>query len=248
MNNQYVTYLINLEREPNKYSDFLARNSRTGLRFKRFQAIDGRELTLDDCIKRNLIKTDTVAYTPGAIGCGASHFALWKMAVAANNNMLVIEDDAFCRDDMIDQLQELLATVNNWDIILLGYNTDAILDIQIFEQCDYGGFFSNPRPSCEQLQLFAKSTNNVTAVRLNNAFGTCSYLISPQGAQKLLQLFPMDNRQVVIPGNKSRFGKDTFYCMTLDMMMNTLYRQINAYAAIPPLVVPLNNPEASSTR
>jgi hypothetical protein len=85
-------------------------------------------------------------------------------------------------------------------------------------------------------------------MRLNSAFGLCSYLVSPQGARKLLALFPLDNRPVRIPGNRIKFGKEDFPCMTLDMTLNTLYRHMNAYVAIPPLALPPNDQAASSTR
>src|SRR5258708_23138783 len=137
--------------------------------------------------------------------------------------------------------------MSDWDIVLLGCNTDAILDFKISEHFNFGGFFSNLNPSHEQLQGFKKETCSVVGVRLTNALGLCSYLISPQGARKLISLFPMDNRQVFIPGNKATLGRDTFRCTTPDMITNTLYRHINAYVTIPPLVLPLNDQLTSTT-
>ena len=248
MTNRYETYLINLAREPGKRSEFMKRNHETGLDFNIFPAIDGNEFVLNEFIQNGLLNANSVGYTNGQLGCGASHFVLWKNAESSQKNFLIFEDDAYCRRDITHHIQKLLATLKDWDIILLGYNTDAILDFKISDHFDFGGFFSNPRPSHEQLQEFTKTTDSISTVRLNNAFGTCSYLISPQGARKMISLFPMDNRQVVIPGNNVKYGTDTFYCITIDMIMNTLYRHINAYATIPPLVIPLNNPTTSTTR
>ncbi len=88
----------------------------------------------------------------------------------------------------------------------------------------------------------------VMPMRLNNAFGLCSYLVSPQGARSFLSLFPLDNRPVRIPANRAKFGRDDFRCTTIDMATNTLYPHMSAYVAIPPLALPLNDKSTSSTR
>jgi GR25 family glycosyltransferase involved in LPS biosynthesis len=160
---------------------------------------------------------------------------------------LIFEDDVYCRHDIGRQIEELLSKLHDWDIVLLGYNTNAVLDFRISEYCNFAGFFSNESPSVRQLEAFAKETADPVPVRLNNAFGTCSYVVSPQGARKLLSLFPMDNRPVRIPGNKTRHGKETFRCTTVDMIINTLYAQMNAYVTIPPLALPLNDQATSTT-
>ncbi len=248
MSDRYECHVINLARQPEKLAAFLERNRATGLAFKPFVGVDGSQLSEEECVRRGLLKSGAQRYTKGQIGCGASHRGLWQHAVATQKNLLVFEDDAYCRHDIVDRLAKLLDGLSDWEVILLGYNTDAIFDVQIAPHNNLHGFFPTPHPSSDQLQAFAASTGEVTALRLNNAFGLCAYLVTPAGAAKLLASFPMDNRPVLIPGNKQRFGRDTFPCMTIDMLTNTLYRDMQAYALIPPLALPLNDPGTSTTR
>lgn len=247
MQDSYECHVISLAREPEKRAAFLDRNRDTGLTFQIFDAVDGTRLTQTECVSTGLLKEGAVRYTQGALGCAASHRALWQQADATGRNYLIFEDDVYCRRDFAAQLGNFLPELHDWDIVLLGYNTDAVFDVRIFEHADFAGFFSNPRSTQERLRIFAETQNPVTAVRLNNAFGLCAYLISPQGARKLAAAFPMDNREVFIPGNKPKYGLDRFYCMSLDMLTNVFYRGINAYAAIPPLAMPLNDPTTSTT-
>jgi glycosyl transferase, family 25 len=247
MNDLYKCYVISLARQPEKRSDFLDRNRQTGLQFEVFEAIDGNDLTFERCVQKGLIAANAVFYTPGAIGCGASHFSLWKEAQSTQRNLLIFEDDAYCRHDIADRLKEILPLMPDWDIVLLGFNTNAVLDFRISRSCNLEGFFSNRNLSHEQLHEFTHETGAVVAARLNNAFGLCSYLVSPKGAEKLISLFPMDNRPVFIPGNKASFGRGTFRCIIIDMLTNTLYRRINAYVTIPPLVLPRHDHLTSTT-
>ena len=65
----------------------------------------------------------------------------------------------------------------------------------------FGGFFSPPNPTPENLVEFARTRSEVAVLRLMNEFGMCSYLVSPEGAEKLLaEVFPLDTgRGSVLP-------------------------------------------------
>src|SRR5258708_27657892 len=135
----YKCYVISLARVPKKGSEFLERNRGTGLHFEVFQAVDGSALTFDECVQKGFI-TANAHYTRGMVGCGASHFSLWTLAKTTGSNLLIFEDDAYCRHDIVDQIQGLLSKMSDWDIVLLGCNTDAILDFKISEHFNFGGF------------------------------------------------------------------------------------------------------------
>lgn len=243
----YRSTVISLARTPEKAKAFLDRTTITGLPFEVFQAVDGSKLSTAEALQQGLIAENVELYTPGAIGCAASHRALWQEAHRTNTNLLICEDDVTCRHDIDAQIRAILATPGAWDVILLGYNTNTVLDVKVSAAFDFAGFFSNEYPTAAHLAAFARETTTVLTARLNNAFGLCAYLVSPEGARKLLTLFPMDNRAVLIPGAKVKFGFDAFTCSTLDMLTNTLYPHINAYACIPPLALPLNDLKTSAT-
>ena len=131
----------------------------------------------------------------------------------------------------------------NWDIIMLGYNTNSILDIEMIPGCDLRGGFSLAHPTARDLETFAAMTAPVGIYRLRNAFGVCGYIVSPTGAQKLGNAcFPLNNRRIMIP---ALGGALVPY--TVDCMMNDAYRTIRAWACFPPLVMTSNDVLSSTT-
>lgn len=245
----FECYVISLARTPERLAEFTERNAATGLTFRTFAAIDGATLDRDACIANGLIRSGAQHYTNGTLGAASSHRALWSHAVAARTPLLIFEDDVHCRHDILVQLERVTARLPEWDILLLGYNTDAVLQIKLLPYCSLGGFFSKPYPSQKDLADFVRVQNDVGVYPLKNAFGMCSYLVSPQGAEKLLEkVFPLDNRDVRIPYNELLYGRTRFACVTLDMNVNTVYRHIRAHAVVPPLALPPNDKTTSSTR
>src|SRR5579863_8208538 len=130
LNSGYRTYVISLAQYPEKRSAFLERNRQTGVAFAVFDAIDGSAFAFEDCVRNGLVAADAIYYTFGAIGCAASHRALWMEAKETNSALLVFEDDAYCRRDIACQIEDVLTKLDRWDIVLLGYNTDAVLDFR----------------------------------------------------------------------------------------------------------------------
>ncbi len=248
MRTAYQTFVISLARAADKHARFLERNAATSLRFERFDAVDGRALSRAEAVSTGWIADSAQHYTAGAIGCAASHLALWQRAVQSQTNFLIFEDDVHCRHDIAVKIDGLLTSLKDWDVILLGYNTDAVLDFAAPDGSRVSGFMAGESPTPEALEMFAQDSSDVAAARLNNAFGLCAYLVSPRGAAALAGLFPRDNRSVLISANKPKFGTDTFTCMTIDLLTNTLYRQLQAYVPIPPLALALNEKATSTTR
>jgi glycosyl transferase, family 25 len=244
----FECYVISLARAPQKLTTFMERNAVTGLSFRPFEAVDGALLEPSECFRNGLVRRGARSYARGTLGVAASHRALWQRAVVARTPLLIFEDDAYCRYDILAQLERVVGALENWDILLLGYNTDAVLEFEVLPSCSFGGFFSKSYPAPEDLAEFVRTRSEVAVFPLKNAFGMCSYLVSPQGAEKLLAaVFPLDNREVTIPYNRFRYGTERFLCRTFDMNMNTQYRQIGAYTVVPPLALSANDIRNSST-
>lgn len=244
----FECHVISLARTPQKLTAFIERNAITGLRFLPFQAIDGALLEPEACFANGLISRGARSYARGTLGVAASHRALWQRAVTARTPFLVFEDDVHCRHDILVQLERVVSRLSAWDILLLGYNTDAVLEFEVLPSGSFGGFFSQPYPTPDQVAEFVRIRNEVAVVPLKNAFGMCSYLLSPQGAERLLAgVFPLDNREITIPYNRSRYGTERFLCRTFDMNVNALYRQLAAYTVVPPLALSPNDRSSSTT-
>jgi hypothetical protein len=128
------------------------------------------------------------------------------------------------------------------DIILLGYNTDAVLDVHVSASCSFGGGFSVPYPSSEQLAQFARRMN---LWRFAGSIMPLVFADTPFRRAELERLiercFPMDNRSVPIPAMRRSLTAYGIDCMT-----NCFYRDIHAYVCLPPLVWSANDQVTST--
>lgn len=236
-------YVINLKRQPEKFERFLKLNAGSGIAFERFEASDGDEMSEEAAAAAKVMAPGT-KLTKGAIGCGASHQRIWKEMAQASEPALVFEDDAILRNDIVPAVSALLAGMENWDILVLGYNTDSIVDLAIARGISSAVIFDPKYPAKESEAAFQKSKAAVAALRLNHCFGTSGYAISPGGAKKLLKFcFPMDNRPIAIPALKRSFP-----AFGLDCMLNDVYKNTEAFACFAPLVLPKNDRTASTVQ
>jgi len=237
--------VINLARSPRRLKRFLAQSATAGLRIERFEAIDGSTVDIASAVADGVIAKGA-KYTPGAIGVAMSHRAIWRESIARKKCALVFEDDVVLRHDLRDVLPQLISQLpENWDIMLLGYNTDSILDLELGAGgINLYGSFSAPYPTPAQLSTFAVSNEPVGAYKLNGAFGICGYAISPRGAERLRsKCFPMDNRVIQIPA----VGR-SIILSGLDGMLNAFFRRVSAFACFAPLVLPINDRSSSSVQ
>lgn len=235
-------FVINLARTPERLASFLKQNADCGIDFRRFEAADGATIGEEEAVRINLIKRGTTWRTAASIGVALSHRTLWEATVAEGRPRLVFEDDAYVRSDARTVLAEALARLGAWDIVLLGYNTDALVEFNVAGDFDMSGLFTVKHPNAGQLARFVRSRDPAQPFRLRHAFGISAYAISPAGARKLLvRCFPMDNRIIEFKAAQNRFA-----AFSIDCMMNVVYRNIEAYAFVGPLALPLNDWETST--
>ena len=156
---------------------------------------------------------------------------------------LVFEDDIVLRHDAAARIAAIPAGLPpGWEIVMLGYNTDTLLELKMGGGSDLRGTFSVHNPSEAQLAEFARGVAPVGVFPLNHAFGMGAYLISPAGARALADLcFPMNDRLFYIAGMEAWFQP-----FGIDGMLNAVFRDRAAYACFPPLAWSRND-VASST-
>ena len=236
-------FVISLKRTPERLQTFLTQNAKCELDFQHFEAVDGTQIdatTIEGC----LVAKGATGYKPGVVGNAMSHLALWRRCADQAKYFVVFEDDAVARNDIRTRLPAIIGQLTEWHIVLLGYNTDAVVEVSIAPGLAFGGGFSVKHPTAQHLSDFVKSTNAVALHRLNLAMGTCGYVISPSGAQILMQTtFPMDNRPVHYASTGHRFR-----AYTLDGIMATIYPMISAYVSIAPLVMTANDRNESTVQ
>ena len=117
------TFVINLERSPDRYRAIGERLTRAGLPWIRVPAVDGSTLDLS-----RTTEVDIAAYgrnhgkqlNAAEVGCYLSHLKAMREFLAGPWHWaLVLEDDADFPDDFQDLLRRLIAIESQWDIVKL---------------------------------------------------------------------------------------------------------------------------------
>ena len=172
-----LTWVINLDRAPERLDRISRQLQRLDLPFKRLSAVDARLLTTE---QRGAL--DEAAYrrkhgmTPvlGELGCYLSHVAVMQQFLASDAGFaLVLEDDVLLQDSLPAVLQGLLAQPGRWDMAKLS----AV----------HSG---TPVP------YLAVAPGHALAVMLSRCTGASAYVINRHAAQRYLHsrnnLLPME--------------------------------------------------------
>jgi GR25 family glycosyltransferase involved in LPS biosynthesis len=174
-----------------------------GIGYERFNAINGKDRNK---YKEHISGLCQLLCTDGMIGCGLSHYFIWKKVVENElNSVLVFEDDIFFANNYQEVFNKAFSELpKDWDIFYLG--CDGL--------CDKNMVYSK---MTLPLHLFKKK---VKRVELNHLYipeyplATHSYAVSYSGCVKLLQSI-----------NKVNFHIDSSIAM--------IQNKLNAYACAP---------------
>lgn len=173
-------FCISLDRFPEKWERVKQKMNSLGIEIEKISACDGLEL---DETKISKASTPSVEYTlkygrslhrempsVGAIGCYLSHVKIWKKIIQKNlQNVLILEDDFHIPD--IKAIKEYLKFLpKNYHTAFLGY----------FKQLT-------------QIDHKESKINDYWTFNPSLLFGTYGYLISREGAERLLEkAFPIE--------------------------------------------------------
>ncbi|XP_075229791.1 glycosyltransferase 25 family member [Lycorma delicatula] len=173
-------YMINLLRRPERRQRMVDCFHVLGVDAKIVDAIDGQLLADDDLKKLNIHLmegyTDPYHKRPmkrGEIGCFLSHYSVWKEVLEDDlNNVIVLEDDVrfepFFRQKVYSLLAELKKLQLKWDLVYLGRKR-----LQEVEEAAVPG---------SQYLVYP-----------GYSYWTLGYLLSKQGARKLVDAKPLNN-------------------------------------------------------
>ena len=108
---------INLDRRPDRWAEMQIQFSKNNIEAMRFSAIDGNPMGW----KSDNFEGKQISFE-GAMGCIASHVAIYKMAKANNwKNVLIIEDDCDFIDDLTIKFNNSIKTLHDdWDLLYFG--------------------------------------------------------------------------------------------------------------------------------
>ncbi|HUA65845.1 MAG TPA: glycosyltransferase family 25 protein [Alphaproteobacteria bacterium] len=233
-------HVIHLSKAKERLRTFQSLNKIDGIRFEFVEGIDSALLDPAELRRQKLIKPGTMFRTPG---CGLTHRKLWLASLQTRTPLIVCEDDAVIRRDFRNQFSKCICALpKQWHLLLLGYNFDAMLEVEIIAGVErLSGRFSNKMLSISRLKNFQKSILPISVLPLRNAFGTPGYAVSPAGAKYLLeQVFPLRNIRIALPFDGSMLAR------SMDAVMNGLYSKMKAFACLPPLVVSPNKKDPNA--
>jgi len=179
--------VINLardSRDTNRLAALHERLQRSRIAFDVIEAVDGSSLSKEE-LAASTTALGRVFMTKGMIGCFLSHRLCWSECVRRNESLLILEDDAPVSEHMPTLLAEALDALSTldhtWDVLLIGalgcvhprcrYGLNVIHGLM-------GGCWRWPHSPHPLLHVPARP------------FGTHAYVISPQGARKLLDACP----------------------------------------------------------
>jgi glycosyl transferase family 25 len=126
-------HVVNLDRSPERITEFCSVNRNITATVARFVAVDGRKLHIDQLVQRGLVTKDIMSmFSVGALGCAMSNIALWDIAIASGQAVTTCEDDAILNDRFNECAEALLKTLPpDWDVIFWGYNFDMFMSFEL---------------------------------------------------------------------------------------------------------------------
>lgn len=209
-------FVINLDKDTQKWVTFQNAFSQTttNIHIERFKAVDGKQYR--KTLHPNISNWAHYFNTDKTIGCFKSHTMVWKQIVERNLEYAVVfEDDVNPTKNWEERVLSTIRDMSNspWDIILLGYHSQNITK------------HSDKTPLLFSMLKFLKigkeSRNIANGIISPVTFGgTHAYLISNEGAKKLLELCKIHNG------------------VAIDLRMAVLHGTgaINVAACVPPII------------
>ena len=147
--------------------------------------------------------------------------------------LTIAEDDAVFNRHFPRKSADLLASLSpDWDVVLWGWNFNAMLRVAIMDDLKHGVLRFDCRRFGPRISEFQDKQYDVLPLRLTIAFGNVCYSISPKGARRMLELcFPLRKEMIAIPGMRFKLPN-----AGLDVLMNKHYGNLQSYVCFPPLV------------
>lgn len=196
--------VVNLDRRPDRWEEFRSQVP-PELSYERFPAVDGSVIDMTDKLK-HLFRNNDFGFRQGVVGCALSHLELWKRLVNSGQEMcLILEDDVEFAPSFALKLEEILKTAPPfWDLLFLGHHLQK-------------QFITDHRDP-EKLPTWENMLDYSVPQR-KSWVGTFAYLVSREGAQKLIEFVETQGIQHGV-----------------DYLMQLRFPHVSAYGCRPMLV------------
>jgi GR25 family glycosyltransferase involved in LPS biosynthesis len=204
------TYILNLDRRPDRYEKF-KENIKDGLdflKYERFSAVDGSLLKSSNQLQR-IFNNNDYNMKVGMVGCLMSHVKMYIELIHCDYDAFcILEDDIEITPNFdrkfLHLYKELKHQDSEWDLIYLGHH---IRNINM-KETEYNKENMPEIEKCDVFKSFKRSLG-----------GTTGYIISKLGAQKLLD-----------------FISETGSTNCIDTLQQKAANRINLYYCTPHLI------------
>tara|TARA_B100001093_G_C26753883_1_gene982443 strand:- start:108 stop:851 length:744 start_codon:yes stop_codon:yes gene_type:complete len=225
---------ITLNSNGQRYKTFLQNNSH--LEIEPFEGIKGNNLSTDDILKENIATKELISnkkiFSPGGMGCAASHKKIWHQCLLRNQSILVLEDDCYTHPQIKEFINFNEDILNANDICFFGLHMNSVLQTISPQGLEFNSIFFDPaypNPSWIKNAFLKTEIKNIIFNKLINDFGTFAYYITPKGAEKLINLiFPLS-----LKTTKIKLLNDRMPLFSIDRAGCAIYRDINALVTYP---------------
>ena len=244
-------HVINLDRSTDRLAQFKAVNSHLA-EVTRLPAIEEDRIDISSLTQNGLVQGDILSMYPiGAVCYALSNLSLWNKTIETGRPVTIADDDAIFNLRFDGTAAEVISSLPpDWDLILWGFNFDLFMIFDMLPgvspcvcQFDQDKMRLNTR-AFQELSIFPR------AQKLIWAFGMTSYTVSPKGAQTLRsRCFPLRPMLVPCPeGARTPPHSPNFRNVGFDNTLNSIYRHVNAFVCVPPLVISTNEHVKSSVQ
>ena len=209
--------------------------------------MNAHKVTSDPAMAEEIRKgsSEDCTWPMGSICCGLAHFKALQECVQTNEPVSIFEDDAILVKDFDSKTLELIVQIDgDWDIIQWGFNWDAFMHYRMLgEEGPIFNLFLQSQIEKFRVDKFKSSGRKSTLFPLVSSFGMHAYTVSPAGAKKILEFYPKVSNYYV---NNIGLVGASYWCSSLDMVLNAFYDSNSAYVALPPLSYVVNDKQASA--
>ena len=206
---------------------------------------DAHEYSRIDVIRNQLSNkvSPEISWRPSLICNAISHYKLIEKCAEGNKVMTIMEDDAVLVTDFDSKATSLIDKLpnRNFDLIQWGWNWDSFVYVRNqngeSQKIDWSSKYLKVQP-----QNFRDEETLSNLKPLLLSFGIHCYTITPQGAQKLLKLYPIIEDIFVDSVDITGIA---FPSETIDGAFNAFYPSMEAYVSIAPLSYAMNDKQNS---
>jgi glycosyl transferase, family 25 len=170
-------YVINLARSPERRAHMVDELLKAGIDHEFVEGVEGRDVDLSDPSLVDLARLGKSPSSSGVVGCYLSHLKVYKKALEADTErVLVLEDDVILPADMTALMEAASTHMAGAEAVLLHHHRRGRAEGEAY------GFFRRGSVHLPSSRILAFPTN------VGDLGGTGAYLITRDACQRMVKV------------------------------------------------------------